>query len=156
MADGKIYITISDERNGNGGIGSNGSNDTPTTKTTPFNQYIQQQFNDLIKTQSQQVVNAALGNVGFLTGNYIAQRKINETISIANSLRTIGLMAYGGFKVSGTVAGAAVGGAFALVSLATSVIISDTKAHIEVNRTNQQIDRLRDISGLNNLTNGSR
>lgn len=155
MADGKIYITISDNRDGE-------TNDNSTIKTkekdknSALGEYALHEFMHLIKENATEVVNYSISNIGYYTGNYQAQRDIETAIGVGNSIIGLGASFYAGVKISGMVAGGLVGLGVAGVGMAVSKGL-EIKRNIEDNRRqNIRVDRLRDISGLNSLTNGSR
>lgn len=154
MADGKIYITITDKP-----LSDNETEEEKEAKKKgkTVGEYAMHQFMHLVKEQSQKVVNYAVSNIGYYTGNYQAQRDMESAISVGRSLIGLGEAYYAGLiATKGAVAGGIVGLAVAGVSMAITKGL-EVKRDIEDNRRqNVRVDRLRDISGLNGLTNGSR
>ena len=94
----------------------------------------------------KQIFNYAASNVGFFTGNYIEQDKINVALDMVGDLSTIG---------TGFVAGGVVGGSIAIIGIATKktleAITDRRKDVISERERNYWLAR----SG-NSTTNGSR
>ena len=94
----------------------------------------------------KQIFNYAVSNVGFFTGNYIAQDNINLALNIVSDISTVG---------TGIVAGGLVGGAAALIGIGTKhtleAITDRRKDVISERERNYWLAR----SG-NSTTNGSR
>lgn len=155
---GKIYITISDERGK--GVGDNekrvkADEEREQERQQLVSGYVQHEFYSLVKNKARQIANYTIGNVGFFTGDYQAQREINSALSLASSLKNIGMSIWTGAKVAGG-AGAIVAGVTTVASELITYGLQEHTANLENKRTNYNIDRLRQISGLDTLTNGSR
>ena len=162
--DGKIYITISDERGKNiGGISSTGQNGSAkkiiTTKedtaNSLLNSYAMHELFTFTKQQVSKAVNYSLSNIGNFTGDYATQRKVNAGLEAVGTAAGIGLATWQGFKRGG-VKGALIG--FAIGTLATGISSAlQNKSQINENdRANYQIEQLRERAGLKTLKDGSR
>lgn len=151
--DGKIYITISDERGiGDGEKETNYSLRPKKSQEELAKDYLKHQFFSLIKRETTQMVNYTLGNIGNFTGDFNTQRSINLVRKIASIGTSIGTGA-----IAGSVYGlAGVGALIATVGVITSEATSVYDEIVGVQKTNYSISRLREISGLDTLTNGSR
>ena len=94
----------------------------------------------------KQIFNYAASNVGFFTGNYIEQDKINTALELVSDFSTIG---------TGFVAGGMVGGSIAIIGITTKktleAITDRRKDRVEERERNYWLAR----SG-NSTTNGSR
>ena len=94
----------------------------------------------------KQIFNYAASNVGFFTGNYIEQDRINATLDVIGDLSTIGM---------GAVAGGWVGATMAVVGVTTKKVLQNVterrKDELEERNRNYWLAR----SG-NSTTNGSR
>ena len=167
MADGKIYITITDQPisdNNNGIQSGSRANDgsshwknvkAPKEDTTTLGQWAQYQLFHTIKRSANEVLSYGIGNIGFFTGDYQQQRNVQSAVSVAQDIMSIGMSAIGGFSVGGVV-GAIIGASITTINKGLTTAMSIYTEIEQVKRTNYAIDRLRDISGLNGLTNGSR
>ena len=155
----KIYITISDKR----GSGTIGQSDTGAKTTEEekeekaLSKYLQHQFFATIKSQTKQAVRYAVNNIGNFTGDYQTQRQMQSVVLLADFMVDLGTSAYTGFKLSG---GNPVGAMVAVgINLATSAINlaeQNSIGRVENKRLNYTIDILRQRSGLDTLTDGSR
>ena len=93
------------------------------------------------------MVGYAIHNIGNFTGDYNMQRHIEEEMRALSMGVNIGMgFAYGGIA----------GGIMATISTGINVAMEYIQGKIEVNKQNYEIKQLREISGLNALTNGSR
>ena len=94
----------------------------------------------------KQIFNYAASNVGFFTGNYIEQERINRTLEVVGGVSTI---------ATAVVAGGIVGGAAAIVGITTKSILENVtdrkKDELQERERNYWLAR----SG-NSTTNGSR
>ena len=159
MADGKIYITITDEPISNdpnniqkvitpnyesGSLKNsfgNNANDNLIEK------YMDYQFFNFIKQQALQQVNFDIENIGFITGNYTQQRHIQEAYTLGSKLVGIGVS---------FMAGGVVGGMLAIAGSTINLVREEWKYNEQIKRQNKNITQLKYISGLDNYTNGSR
>ena len=158
MSDGKIYITISDER------GTERIKDTSRTVSTGKKQkeesnqladFAKHQFFNLIEREAKQMVNYTLENIGNFTGDYNAQRDVNYALSAIGVLSSIGLGAYHGAKVGGPI-GALIGAATVATAQVVNFGLQLKSQNIETRKQNYSIEQMRQLSGLDTLTNGSR
>ena len=73
MTDGKIYITISDQRGkGGGGGGEPGTvinSKKQDNETTALGDYAKHEFFNLIKQNATKIVNYSIGNMGNFSGD---------------------------------------------------------------------------------------
>ena len=151
--DGKIYITISDER----GTGGKGEIKPPSEKEkdNALKDYVTHQFFSLIKNNATMMANYTVGNIGNFTGDFNMQRHIDLTRKIASFGRNIGIGAIAGFKYGGGV-GAIIGMTIATTQQAINEGLDIWQGYVANRQVNYSIDKLREISGMDSLTNGSR
>lgn len=150
--NGQIYITISDKREGPIVPTPSPPSPVPTPgvpkeiKQNNNNIMVHQLRNWLIN-ETKQIVNTSIANIGNFTGNYQSQRNVNNVISTGNLM-------------TGLVASAAmfgpIGFAMAAGAVAVNYGLSEYTGHFANKKQNREISILRDISGLNSLTNGGR
>lgn len=170
MADGKIHIIITDQIGaGGGGTGGvDGSSGSSTKTSTSKNQnglakYAEHEFIHLAKNTAMQYINYSISNIGNFTGDYISQANTQAALNNVTKLVGIGTAVAAGAKIGsaampgvGTVVGAAIG----LVAGTAGSIVSfeqqEKVARVQYAKTNREIAMLRDLSGLNVLTNGGR
>jgi len=170
MADGKIYITITDERSGSTIPGTDISPGIPKKKddlgdlragkpnsdtSSLFGDWAKHQFFNFTESQAKQFISYSIGNIGNFTGSYQTQRQIQETLRIGNMVKNVGLSMLAGFKFGGFV-GMAITGAIAVSSQTVNLIYEDYSLTVQTKQQNREIDMMRKISGLDGLTNGSR
>ena len=156
-ADGKIYITISDARTGEVIKGTDISvSDKPKKKTEEEkrNDFIQHQLFHLIEKEAKQMVQYSLGNIGNFTGDYNAQRDVNYALSATGVLSSIAMGALAGAKYGPW--GAAIGAGVVAASQAVNFGLQLHSQNVEIKKQNYNISQLRQLSGLDGLTNGSR
>lgn len=155
MADGKIYITISETRGG-------GANPHPTPipgenreDKNMLGDFIQHRFFNLVENQAKQAVNYTISNIGNFTGDYITQTHVSDAIRIMSGLASIGMSAWAGFRVGGGVGALVAIG----VDVAGKVITAGEQiyaGYVQNVRQNKAIAQLRSRAGLNDTHNGSR
>lgn len=151
--DGKIYITISDTRDGSGGgVG----NDADDKKKTTIGDFAKHKFFNLIQSEAKQLVNTSINNIGYFTGNYQAQRDAQVGMNLLNMLINMGTSAYAGFKATGTWQGAVIAVAVSTISQGINIGVTTHRELTEVKRNNAEVKILRERLGLESLTNGSR
>lgn len=152
MPDGKIYITISDRRlDGD----TTPEEEQKKDESKDFGSYLIHKALDFAKQEAQQFVNYSISNIGNFTGNYEAQAHIQEAIRGVNILTNIGMSALAGFKLFGG-AGAAAGAIFAFASQSVNMAMGEYQQWFANKKMNHNIDMVRQLSGLNQLTDGSR
>lgn len=152
MSDGKLRIIITDDtKSGNSAEEKVKEAQTPTAKQnkgdTAINNVGAYILYRTIENTAKSVANYAIANIGNFTGDYTAQRNINNALNMGGRVLAIGTM-----LATGNVAGAIISG----VGMATSDIlgmISETQAN---KKQNYEIEQLRKLSGLDQRTNGSR
>ena len=154
MDDGKIYITISDKRtsDGNGG-GSNGFTQLDQTPENPIEEeselqkYARHRFFNFVQSEAKQMVGYAINNIGNFVGDYNIQRQAQAIQKVGSFALNVGM---------GFVYGGALGGIVALASQTIGMGLNYALEMAQNTRQNHEINQLREISGLNALTNGSR
>ena len=159
MSDGKIYITISDTRTGEVIKGTDiivPEKKKSNTEENELQNYVMHQFRNLITQQAKNMVNYSLGNIGNFTGDYNAQREVNFSLSALNVGSSIIAGAFAGLKVTGSPVGAIVGAATVATSQAINFGLKLKSEQVALNKQNYNIQQLRQLSGLDGLTNGSR
>ena len=172
MSDGKIYITLSDKRGEitSGGGGKNQKQDiVRQRKSLPDElkldtgnginagvSFLQHEMMHFARQQASQYINYSIENIGNFTGNYQAQRDIQAALGFGSMMSNI---AMAGISVT-VMTGNPVLGAFAsTVALGARVINYNRQEkanQFRIKRQNREIELMRDISGLNSLTNGGR
>ena len=160
MAEGnnKLYITISDVREGDGETPTEqpeGTAESEKSKDNALGRYIEHQVFHLAKKQAMKFVHFTFGSVGNFTGDYIAQQQINDIMSSIQPFVNIGLATAAGAKVGGWV-GAIVGFAVGTVSETVGSVYTIRQKEFETVKTNYEIEQLKVRSGLNSLLDGSR
>lgn len=163
MADtGKIYITISDTR---GGSGSGRTPDVPNSqpnqdedeqKTGKLSNYIRHRFFNFVEAQTKQAINYTVGNIGNFTGNYQAQRDMEQGMNAINWLVNIGTSFYAGTVATGSPAGGAVAVALSVGSGLASAGYREYSEWFQNRKDNRNIEMMRNRLGLQGLTDGSR
>lgn len=159
MTDGKIYITISDQRGKGGGYGGEPGTVINSKKqdneTTALGDYAKHEFFNLIKQNATKIVNYSIGNMGNFSGDYLAQTNINATMSNVSTLASYGLAAAAGAKYGGPL-GAAIAVGVKMVTDAVSFGLNERTNRAQYKKTNYEISKLKDLSGLNALIDVSR
>jgi len=158
MADGKIYITISDTRMGeNGGVGTpEQPKEKEKEKHKSVGEYAKHQFFSLVKGQAQQIANYSIGNIGNFTGDFHAQRTAQMGMKFINVIKDSTMSFVGGATLTGTMTGGVVALAVVGMSMAISSGMQIYGEWFANKRQNYEISQLRDISGLDTLRNGGR
>lgn len=170
--DGKIYITISDKRSeaGNGVVNTEPTQNKPQKRATlpaelkvDINEnldagirFLQHEMIHFAKQQASQFASYSIQNIGNFTGNYQAQRDVQNSLNIANMMSNIAMT---GLSVAVTTGSPVLGGFAAAVAVGSYVINYDRQEKLNsflVKKQNREVAILRDISGLNSLTNGGR
>lgn len=156
-SDGKIYITISDARTGEiikdtDKILPKGKGQLSAENT--FGEFARHQFFNLIEKEAKQMVNYTIGNIGNFTGDYNAQRQVNYAKSVTSSAMSI----LGGAAVGSQfgVPGAIIGAYSVIMAQAANFGLQLHSENIAIRKQNYNISQLRQLSGLDGLTNGSR
>lgn len=158
MSDGKIYITISDTRNGSG---SGVSPDAPSIekqsqdKDSVLAKYAQHRFFNFVEGQAKQFVNYSVSNIGNFTGSYQTQRDIQAMMSGASFLINLGTSIFAGLKMGG-VPGAVIAGSIAVGSKLIDFGYQEYSEQFQNRKVNRNIDMMRRRLGLEGLTDGSR
>ena len=151
--DGKIYITISDER----GKGSGGTTTTTTTTTTTEEEskdkdglgfdLANHQFKNFVISEAKQMVNYSIGNIGNVTGEYQTHRQVNEGINAIGKVANI---------ANAFIVGGVVGGLIAVAGTGINYALQRNSEIIANRQLNNKIDKVRELAGLDTLNNGSR
>lgn len=155
-SDGKIYITISDTRDG--GKGKGGVN-AAESKTEEDNELVQfwakEKLLNTVRSLASTTTDYAINNIGNFTGNYIQQTVINNTLHTANSLKNIGLSTLAGFRFAGLYGGI-FSAAISVINSAASSTLAIHTAMVSNRKINYEIEQLRDRAGMNVYKDGSR
>ena len=155
MADGKIYITITDEPVSNGKSATDtNTKETKEEKNDLFGDFAKHQMFNFVESQAKQFMSYTIGNIGNFTGNYQTQRQMQETLRIGNMVKNIGMSMIAGSKFG--LPGALIAGGIAIASQAINLAYEDHALTIQTKQQNREIEMMRKISGLDGLTNGSR
>jgi len=159
--NGKLYITISDER----GVGSSagidggtlgaGKQQIESRDTNLITRYAEHELFHIVKQVAQQAVNYQLSNIGNFTGNYIRQEEVNQLKQCASDIMNVGMSTFAGFSTAGPI-GAVVGFVAGVTSVVSSAVYSDLSAKVSYAKTNFSISQLRERAGLNATYDGSR
>lgn len=156
MTDGKIYIIVTNKLPG--GVGP-GPGPKPSEKEEKdedlFSHWAKNRLISLGKGLAKKAVMYPLSNIGNFTGNYVAQTQINNSLSVVNSLLSIGTAAFAGFKLFGP-PGAAIAASIAVINETVSYSLQSISNWVENQKINYNIDQLRDRSGMNATLDGSR
>ena len=150
----KLYITISDNRNGSSTT-PNEKTDNEQNKESVIGKYAEHQLFHLAKQTAIKSANFAISNIGNLTGDYITQRKVSEVKQAVSGLMSIGISTVGGAAVGGFF-GAVIGFTVGVTSLVVDTVQSEVQNRIDNTKTNLEIATLRDRAGLNTVYDGSR
>lgn len=161
MADGKIYITISDKRgegSNTSNLSANSSSARAKSKTSDeknlFLDYAKYELFNFVKSQAQTLVNYTMGNIGNFTGNYQVQRNISDGMKISNMVKSVAMASIAGSQYGP--GGAVIGAAIAAGSIVTNTYLEARTYQIEINKQNNAIRENRKLTGLDALTNSSR
>lgn len=166
--DGKLYIIITDQPvvNSTQTITEN----TTTTEEPQKNKQIKttqtkensntynfaaHQFYNLVTQTATEIVNWSISNIGNFSGDYIKQANVQKAIGLTSKILGIGMAAFHGGMAGGPI-GALVAGTVALVGTGVSIALEDRANSFQVQKQNREIAQLRELSGLNPLTNGGR
>lgn len=158
MADGKIYITITDEpiqQNVNEVSGGGSNNSLPKAKTQDGVGVAGHYFLNIMESEVKAMVNYSLGNIGNFTGNYITQNNVNSALRIGGKLIGLGTSIAAGAAMGGPVGAVAAGIAYTAGEI-TNFALQEKSNNFAYKKQNREIDILRQMSGLDTLTNGSR
>lgn len=157
MADGKIYITISDTRGGSGaGVSNDADSRQEKDKEGALSKFVQHKFFNMIQSESKHIMNYAVGNIGNFTGNYQAQRDTEMVLSHVNYLINLGVAAYTGAKLTGSWIGAAVAVGVTVTQSVINIGLESYSNYFQNKKTNNEIKIMRERLGLEGLTDGSR
>lgn len=145
--DGKIYITISDNRSAKGTEAEINNISEKKEKESNLQRSLFNTADNFVKSQAKQFVNYSLNNIGNFTGNYQTQRDINAMTSLVNTAIGIG-SAFARFGVAG--------GIVAVAGVGINYAYQDYSLYVANNQQNRAISMVRDLSGMNALLDGSR
>ena len=157
--DGKIYITISNRKMGSGGEQPSAPEEKKEKDSgSILKDYAKDQFFHVLRASATKAVNYAISNYGNFTGDYHAQRQLEDAKSIVNSAIGFGSAFAAGFAVGGPYG--VITGLIAVTAKATVDVVGfagqEALRYREVEGQNYQIAQLRKLSGLNPLLDGSR
>lgn len=156
--DGKIYIIVTDKMPGGGEpIPVPKPPETKKDKKEDlFSHWARQRILEETKQLAKNAVMYSLHNIGNFTGDYITQGHVNDAVSAVSGIASIGTAALAGFKYTGSVWGAVIGASLAIVNRVVSGTQSAYSNYVQNQKTNYEIEQLRERSGLNTLLDGSR
>lgn len=155
-SNGKIYITISDERGkGSEGKTQSGGIKTPKEKENHLGSYAVHQGISLLQQTASQYVHYSISNIGNFTGDYLSQKNAQLGLGLVNKAIGYGTTALAGFKLGGILGSVVAVGIKATMD-SLSFNLQEKAQYTQNQRTNYQISQLRELSGLNTLTDGSR
>ena len=154
--DGKLYIIITDKREGEEGpVSPTPSQPEKKESKKSAQSIITHQFYSFVLSQAKQFVNYQISNIGNFTGDYEAQRRVSEAIQYANIGLNIGGAFVAGTMMGGPVVGA-VAAAITTAGVAINAVYESHTQRIQNAKVNYNIDQLRKRSGLNANRDGSR
>ena len=157
MADGKLYIIVTDQLpGGSGPLTPDKSSDTNKDKENALADFAKHKFFNLIESQAKQAVNYTISNIGNFTGNYVSQTHVQDAKQVLDTFINLGMSAFAGFKMTGSPWGAVIAAGVSLVGSGISQIEQLYAGYVENAKINRQISQLRTRAGLNSTNNGSR
>jgi len=155
--DGKIYITISDQRVGGGGGPGPAVPETPKEdKTKSLGDYAKHAFFNIIQDTAKKAVNNSINQIGNYTGDYYAQRQVQISIGALEKIGNLGMSFFAGTTITGTMAGGIVGLIATGAMMGVNYGLEEFNNRVAIARNNREISYLKDVSGLNTLKDGSR
>lgn len=155
--DGKIYITISDRRDGDGpGLPNNVQENEEKDKFS-LATYAGTVLMKTLVNNTKKTVMYTINNIGNFTGNYRLQKDISEAIQLGESVLSIGRSFLAGTIVSGgnPIVGLIAAGAD-LIGQGVNLALQENSSLFAIKMQNYEIDKIRELSGLNTLKDGSR
>lgn len=163
MDEGKIYITISDQRLGGGTpdtppqIPQDQDKDKSENKENLLGNYLKHRFFNMVQDQAKQMVSYTVANIGNFTGDYQVQREVEVGMKIVNFGVSLVTSFVGGMTATGgNVVGGIAGVAFMVASSGVNFGLQETANRVNNRNQNYSIAQLKEISGLDALTNGGR
>ena len=168
MADGKIYITISDTRGGSNEVetaNAAAKNNANSSGKTALGLMAFNKFIDFAQTEANQYVNFTIGNIGNFTGSYSAQKEMEVTMKYLNYFSNLGISSVGTFINFTAASGSPLAGGIAAtaevilkgaITLIDKGIFQEKAEQFNMRRTNRNISLMRQRLGLEGLTDGSR
>ena len=155
--DGKIYITISDQRFGKNKADAdaqNQKNKQEKEKKDPLGDFARHKFFNFVESQAKQAVSYSISNIGNFTGDYVQQQQVQDAVSVVSTLIDIGMAAVAGAKYGPW--GAAIGAGVVIAGKAITQGQQLVAGYAQNSLQNRQIAQLRTRAGLNSTNNGSR
>lgn len=158
--DGKIKIIITTGdvggKPGEPGTGDSNKEKEKDKKENSLGSYIEHQFYNLIKEQAMNNINFAVNNIGNFTGDYQTQRTTSASISFVKKFINLGTAFAAGTKATGSPIGGVIAASVAAVGDMISLQQLWFTNQVEQKKANYEIAQIRNRSGLNSLTDGSR
>jgi hypothetical protein len=161
MADGKIYITISDTRGGSGsGVSNDADSGASSNNESKLGKFVAHKVRNLVESEARTFVNYTIGNHGNFTGDYIAQSEMQGAMNAINFMTELGSAIATGAKMGGGGWGSLIGAAVAVTTF--SVIkgvnfgLQERSEKFQQTKTNRNLEIMRERLGMEGLTNGSR
>lgn len=153
MNDGKIYITISDKRGGEGKPAE--PTQKKENKESTFSSWAKHQFLSLVKQQAIGNLNYAIANIGNFTGDYNTQRSATFAMQLVNEATGLGMSVMAGAKMGGVWGAVAAVGVYA-VNKGIQTAQQMALIQLRQRQTDHSISQIRARSGLDPYTDGSR
>lgn len=155
MAEGKIYIIVTNQLPGGGGEPTpGGDGEKKDKKQTTLQDFIQHRFFNFIESQAKQAINYSISNIGNFTGDYITQQHVSDAMQFVSFGLNLGTAALAGSKFG--VPGAVVAVALTLAAKTITTTEQLLAGSVENARQNREIRQLRTRAGLSSSNNGSR
>ena len=156
MSDGKIYITISDRRGGEGKPAEPQQGGASDKKESTFSSWAKHQFLSMVKQQAIGNLSYAISNIGTFTGDYNHQRSASFAMQLANEATSFGLSVLAGAQMGGGLPGAIVGAVLYAGNKTIQTAQEYALIQLKQRQTDYAIDQIRMRAGLNPYLDGSR
>lgn len=157
MADGKLYIIVTDQLpGGTGPLTPDKPSDTNKDRESALADFAKHKFFNLIENQAKQAVSYTISNIGNFTGDYLQQEQTSFAVQLISDGIDIANAAWAGAKLTGSPWGALIGAGVAVIGKTYNYGMQIYAGYMENVRQNKQIAQLRTRAGLNSTNNGSR
>ena len=158
MADGKLYIIVTDQvPGGQAPVPGVETDKKDKEKEGSLEKFASHKFFNFVESQAKQAINYSVSNIGNFTGNYIEQTHMSEALQGVNFLISLATSAYAGFKLSGgSPYGALIAAGITVASTAINTVQQHYAGLVDASRRNEEAAQLRTRAGLNSTNNGSR
>lgn len=157
MADGKIYIIVTDQLPaGQGPLTPDKQKDKKEEKDSSLKDFASHKFFNFIESQAKQAVNYGISNIGNFTGDYVKQQQVNGAKELLSFGMELGAAVIAGFKYTGSPWGSLIAAGVVVAGKGITIGEQLLSQAAETSRQNRYIDQLRTRAGLNSTNNGSR